>query len=695
MDQTTEQQRITEILLGDLHESPFNPRKTFNDTDLQELAEDIKSHGRILQPLLVRPRVPALFANTNDPAAVAGYELVFGHRRLRAARLAGLTHAPCMVHVMTDLEVKRAQISENLQRKDVHPIEEAEGFRALIDEHNETAERIAMSLGGMNKLSYVYSRLKLLQACSEVKTACLANEIGSETALLIARLRIPKLQEKALGYIKGKYLSLSDGGKESTRRISDLLNERFTLDLHKAPFPIDEEMLLPAAGNCIRCTKRTANAPEFTDVLNAKKPNRYSSLNLGADVCTDPDCFAEKKVVFFKRQADELRAKGREVVDGNKARVAVSATGEIKGAYLPLATVRGELDKAKTAAQLDGKIPMPAAVVIQDPRTGKTYEAVKVSDLVEAGVKVSDAKQREADSYEAAERRRKIKREANEAKAKELTRANLELIKRVRTHLASSARTAHDLQLVVRTAMDGIGHWDKAPLIELWNAPSFEALVKRVGSMAVGDLNMLLMDCVLVTDAQVQSHALGKKPETLLQVAKNYGIEAPQAPAKPVPTPSTAAQAQGKAAAKKAGSVQYRNAKTGETWSGRGLQPKWLKVAIAGGAKLSDFVQPTPSTAGAGAKQGASLRELVKDRDTLARQIGLIGFRDGDELAAQASQSQTVEAGFAGEEIAAVKQFITSHPDTLRAPYKKVKVDAGVPAGGGVAQPVANEEAGA
>ncbi|MEY2893915.1 MAG: hypothetical protein RJA98_3823, partial [Pseudomonadota bacterium] len=110
---------IIQIPLDELHDSPTNPRQTFDDASLQELAADIKSIGRVLQPLLVRPRIPALFAG--DPSAATGYEIVFGHRRRRGAELAGLSAVACMVRSMTDLEVQRTQISENLQRKDVHP----------------------------------------------------------------------------------------------------------------------------------------------------------------------------------------------------------------------------------------------------------------------------------------------------------------------------------------------------------------------------------------------------------------------------------------------------------------------------------------------------------------------------------------------------------------------------------------------
>jgi ParB/RepB/Spo0J family partition protein len=159
---------ITQLDVDHLHESPFNPRKIFDDTSLAELATDIKAQGRVLQPLLVRPRVPPLFASASqaDPAAACGHEIVFGHRRYRAALLAGLPTVPCMVRALTDDEARPAQISENLQRQDVHPIEEAEGYQALIDDTSgparHTADTIAEQFG--KSRSYVYGRLKLLQA---------------------------------------------------------------------------------------------------------------------------------------------------------------------------------------------------------------------------------------------------------------------------------------------------------------------------------------------------------------------------------------------------------------------------------------------------------------------------------------------------------------------------------------------------
>ena len=212
------QDTITQIPLEQLYESPFNPRKTF--TDITALADTIKAEGCIHSPLLVRPRL----TNPLRDDLQDGWEIVFGHRRYRAAEQLGLATVPCMVRAMSNAAARSAQIAENLARQDVHPFEEAEGFQALIEHDGITAEALAARIG--KSISYVYGRLKLLKACSEIRNACLAGEIGSEVALLVARVGNDKMQAKALSAIRNdtsQHARMDDGGKKSFRHIRDLL----------------------------------------------------------------------------------------------------------------------------------------------------------------------------------------------------------------------------------------------------------------------------------------------------------------------------------------------------------------------------------------------------------------------------------------------------------------------------------------
>lgn len=546
-----------DIPLDQLHDSPTQPRLAYPEAYLQQLAADIKSHGRNLSPLLVRPIVPPLFAAVGDEAlsrdATAGYEIVFGHCRRRALELAGLTHARCEVRSMTDIEVQLAQISENLARQDVHPFEEAQAYAALIEKHADTADDIALRTG--KSRSYVYGRLKLLQACPEVRKACVAGEIGAEVALLIARLRSDKLQSKALHRISAKAWDLKDGGQRSYRNIRDLLNEEFTLDIKSAPFPIDADNLA-GAGPCPTCPKRSANAPEFQDVAEGVKPN----------VCTDPECFAAKKAAHFKNQANDLRRKGREVIDGNRARALVGADGKVKGGYLPLASVKDELKRANAATKAGKAIAAPAIVVIQDPRTGKTHEAVKEADLVAAGLReapVSVAgKKPIAGPEETPEQMRQRHAEARAA-AVAKTEQNKRLLTAVRDAARQQDRSEFDLRLIVRGLIERDEEFSDGGLnivCELRGVTGNE-LRNQVDLLPAAELALLMLDIVLATDCDGGYWSSEGDAAPLHLAAKHYGVELPEG-SLPLPPAARAGNGTAEADADDAHSGQDHDAAT-------------------------------------------------------------------------------------------------------------------------------------
>lgn len=130
------------------------PRKTFDEGALQELADSIVQHG-VLQPLLVRP-LPA-----------GGYQLVAGERRWRASRIAGLKEVPVVIKELSDVETMEIAIIENLQREDLNPIEEAEGLQALIDRCGFTQEDVAVSVGKSRPA--IANSLRLLKLPVEVR----------------------------------------------------------------------------------------------------------------------------------------------------------------------------------------------------------------------------------------------------------------------------------------------------------------------------------------------------------------------------------------------------------------------------------------------------------------------------------------------------------------------------------------------
>lgn len=147
------------------------PRKTFDEGALQELADSITVHG-VLQPLLVRPLLSG------------GYQLIAGERRWRASRMAGLKEVPVIIRELSDSEAMEIAIIENLQREDLNPIEEAEGLQALIDKCDYTQEQVAVSVGKSRPA--IANALRLLKLPEEVRQMTKDGEIsaGHARALL-------------------------------------------------------------------------------------------------------------------------------------------------------------------------------------------------------------------------------------------------------------------------------------------------------------------------------------------------------------------------------------------------------------------------------------------------------------------------------------------------------------------------------
>ena len=244
------------VPLSVLTESKSNPRRIFEDAALKELAESIRSQG-VLSPLLVRP--------LNERS----FEIVAGARRYRAAQLAESETIPVRIVNLTDAEALEAQLIENLQRRDVHPLEEAQGFRALLnlDEPKYSIEQIAAKTG--KSPAYCAQRLKLTELSPAVVEAFYKEEIGVGHALLLAKLQ-PVEQEQALaacfredwgGGSKRKRILLP------VRNLQQWIEHNILLILKDAPFSKSDATLNPQAGACLDCPMRTVhNKLLFADV---------------------------------------------------------------------------------------------------------------------------------------------------------------------------------------------------------------------------------------------------------------------------------------------------------------------------------------------------------------------------------------------------------------------------------------------
>ena len=274
MNQVTSEYR--NVPLTALEESKTNPRRVFDEAALQELAESIRSQG-VLSPLLVRPITEHRF------------EIVAGARRYRAALLAEAETIPVRIVPLTDAQALEAQLIENLQRRDVHPLEEAQGFRALLmlEEPKYSIEQIAAKTG--KSPAYCLQRVKLTELAAAVTEAFAKDEIGIGHALLLAKLQ-PAEQEQALAAC---YQEQYSSGKQKrillpVRHLKEWIEQNILLILKDAPFSKSDATLNPAAGSCDDCPKRTgANALLFSDIAQ--------------DSCSDPACYQAKVDGFVKQ----------------------------------------------------------------------------------------------------------------------------------------------------------------------------------------------------------------------------------------------------------------------------------------------------------------------------------------------------------------------------------------------------------
>lgn len=164
------------IPVDQLKESKTNPRQHYAKEELQELTDSVRTFG-VIEPLIVRPQ-------KGDKAS---FEIISGSRRYRATKAAGLAEAPCIVREATDGQVLELHIIENLQRADLHPMEEAQGYEAMMSPpHRMKVEQLADRI--KKSVKYVYDRRKLLDLIKPVQKVFLDNEITAGHAILLARI---------------------------------------------------------------------------------------------------------------------------------------------------------------------------------------------------------------------------------------------------------------------------------------------------------------------------------------------------------------------------------------------------------------------------------------------------------------------------------------------------------------------------
>lgn len=191
-DSETEGGTVT-LKISEIEPNRTQPRKEFDEQALSELAESISQHG-LLQPLLVRP------------LTLGGYQIVAGERRYRASRMAGLTEVPVIIKELTNTETMEIALIENLQREDLSPVEEALGYKALIDEHGFSQEEVAKSVGKSRPA--VANALRLLKLPDNIMEYLKDCKISAGHARALLTLENEELMTELADEIVAKDLSV-------------------------------------------------------------------------------------------------------------------------------------------------------------------------------------------------------------------------------------------------------------------------------------------------------------------------------------------------------------------------------------------------------------------------------------------------------------------------------------------------------
>lgn len=272
-------EQVQSIDVETIAPSPFNPRREFNKEALGELADSIRVQG-IQVALIVRP-------------AGKGYELIAGERRWRAAKLAGLAEVPAVVRDLDDRTARAVQIVENLQRQDLAPLEEAQGFRDYLDNGGEM-KALAAAVGKSPR--YIYARMQMLTLAPAARKELAEGAISPGHASELAALP-PALQGEVLERVHDAW-----GSDMSVQELRKHIADHYRLSLDAAPWPKDDPVLNavkigkkgPRAGPCSICPKRAgSNLDKFAGL----KPN----------TCTDPECFRAKAAVFVELRREKNR----------------------------------------------------------------------------------------------------------------------------------------------------------------------------------------------------------------------------------------------------------------------------------------------------------------------------------------------------------------------------------------------------
>jgi ParB family chromosome partitioning protein len=297
---TTQPLAVTLVRVDKIDPSPLNRAA---DVELPPLCDSIKTYG-LQEPIKLRPKGDR-------------YEIVFGERRWRAFVKLSYPEIPATIETLSDDEAQELRILENAQRADPHALEEAESFEKLLAMRDakgqplHTPESVAKLAG--RSIGHVYNRLKLTALAPELRKALYKNQLSLTSAFAVARAVPTELQPEAWKQLQKITMEayeedLDEDGRLPVRHVHEFITRNYLSRLSGAVFSLKDAKLLPAAGACQGCAKRSGNQPHL--FLEADP----------TDICTDLRCFQQKTQAQLEREKQRVLAAGGTVLPEDKAR---------------------------------------------------------------------------------------------------------------------------------------------------------------------------------------------------------------------------------------------------------------------------------------------------------------------------------------------------------------------------------------
>ncbi|HVF61710.1 MAG TPA: ParB/RepB/Spo0J family partition protein [Thermoanaerobaculia bacterium] len=510
---------VQQLPVAKIAPSPANPRIfRENDPELVSLAASIAAKG-VLQPILVRP-VQTVNGVT--------HQIIAGERRWRATKLAKLADIPAIVRTdLTDQEALELTVTENLQREDLHPLEEARGVAALLaiegTDYRAVAKRLGKSLGWVARRARLTKLAPSWRKHSQDPKSAVSTWSAAHLEL-IARLE-PDVQAAFLR--QNEYLTRQPNLTldDLQRRVADLTHE-----LKLAPWALDDATLVPKAGACAGCPTRSSQHPGLFE---------------GGDRCLNDQCWSDKLQRHLARRADELAAEHGSVIllrgpngYGEEPRIVKDRNTNLMGEY--------EVEKAKAG----DKGAKPSLVVAGDNVGHVRW--VKLCQGFTTSRPPDTWRQQAAAAERKAKLERSVRRQIHEA-----VRAKVTALRR------------EDLVFIALAVFEEIWSENRKRIVEMWGWKREQkgygerwsaAASREIPKLTEAELARLLVDLAVIRDTTAAPYDKSK-PDRLLAAAKRHGVDAAR-----IRRTAAAAQAKKKAkpkpkAAKKPAAVKKRSAK--------------------------------------------------------------------------------------------------------------------------------------